>query len=104
MRPTALVPLLWLAGALGLLAAAGWARDGSEAGAGASPGAGSVAASNEQVAVSTTAPAPRRTWRGKQGVRYERSYRICSVFTVKEVATELGVPAKRKPAAQAHAN
>ncbi len=103
MRLTALVPLLWLAGAIGLLAAAGWARDGGETGA-ASSGSGPVAVSEGQVAVSTTAPAPRKSWKGKQGVRYERSYRICSVFTVKEVATELGVPAKRKAAARAHAS
>lgn len=104
MRLTALVPLLWLAGALGLLAAAGWARDGGEAGAAAGSGSGSVAVSDGQAAVSTTAPAPRKVWKGKQGVRYERSYRICSVFTVKEVATELGVRAKPKAAALAHAN
>jgi len=101
MRVTALVPLLWLAGALGLLAAAGWARDGGEAGATATPG--TVAVSDGQAAT-TTSPAPSRTWKGKQGVRYERSYRICSVFSVKEVAKELEVRARPKPAAQAHAN
>lgn len=103
MRVTALVPLLWLAGALGLLAAAGWARDAGETdGAAATPG--TVAVSDGQAAATTAAPGPRRMWTGKQGVRYERSYRICSVFTVKEVAKELGVRARPRPAAQAHAN
>jgi len=98
MRLTALVPLLWLLGVLGLVAAAGWARGGSDEAAGsAGPGYGGVA-------VTTTGSEPRRLWRGKQGVRYERSYRICSVFTVKEVAKELGVPARPKPAARAHAD
>jgi hypothetical protein len=103
MRLTALVPLLWLAGAIGLLAAVGWARDTSDGGnAGGKPRA--VAVSDGPVAVSTKQPAKRKLWTGKQGVRYERSYRICSVFTVKEVAGELGVAARRKPAARAHAN
>ena len=103
MRPTALVPVLWLVGALGLVATAGFARDGGEA-AGVAAKPGSVAVSDGRAAVSSDARAPRRTWTGKQGVRYERSYRICSVFSVKEVAKELGVPAKRKDAARAHAN
>ena len=105
MRLTALVPLLWLLGVLGLVAAAGWARGGSDEAAGsAGPGSGTVAVSDGQVAVRTTGPKPRRLWQGPQGVRYERSYRICSVFTVKEVAKELGVRARPKPAAWAHAN
>jgi hypothetical protein len=105
MRLTALVPLLWLLGVLGLVAAAGWARGGSDEAAGsAGPGSGPVAASDGGVSVTTTGSRPSGLWRGKQGVRYERSYRICSVFTVKEVARELGVPARRKQAALAHAN
>ncbi len=48
-------------------------------------------------------PAREREWRGGQAVRYERSYRVCSVFSVREIARELGVPAKARVAARAHA-
>lgn len=102
MRLTAFVPVLWLAGVLGLLAAAGWERGrGDVAEAGSKPVA---VAEGRAAAPTANATKPAKLWRGKKGVRYERSYRICSVFTVKEVARELGVPARRKQAALAHAN
>ena len=105
MRLTALVPLLWLAGALGRVWAAGFPRDADET-ASAAPGAsGTVAVSDGRAPTGEKAQnEQRRTWTGRKGVRYERSYRICSVFTVKEVAAELGVARKPKPAARAHAN
>ncbi len=102
MRLTAFVPVLWLAGVLGLLAAAGWERGTGDV---AEAGSKRVAVAEGRVAATTAnATKPTKLWRGKKGVRYERSYRICSVFTVKEVARELGVPARRKQAALAHAN
>ena len=101
MRSTALLPLVWFAAAVGLLAAIGWARDVDRLeDAAPSP----VAVSEGTAAVSTKAAPKRRVWTGKQGLHYERSHRICSVFSVKEVARELGVPARRKVAARAHAD
>jgi hypothetical protein len=46
---------------------------------------------------------PDPLWRGPKGVAYGNAYRICSVFTVKEVARENGVRAKPRAAARAHA-
>jgi hypothetical protein len=48
-------------------------------------------------------PARARDWRGKQALNYDRSYRICSVFTVREIARDMNVRAKPKAAARAHA-
>jgi hypothetical protein len=48
-------------------------------------------------------PAKPRRWEGVQAANYDRSYRICSVFTVREIARDMGVAAKPRIAAEAHA-
>ena len=48
-------------------------------------------------------PAKPRRWEGAQAVNYDHSYRICSVFTVREIARDMGVAAKPRVAAEAHA-
>jgi hypothetical protein len=48
-------------------------------------------------------PARDRDWEGQQALVYDRSYRICSVFTVREIARDMGVAAKPQIAARAHA-
>jgi hypothetical protein len=48
-------------------------------------------------------PARDRTWEGAQAANYDHSYRICSVFTVREIARDMNVRAKPKAAARAHA-
>ena len=48
-------------------------------------------------------PAKARRWEGAQAVNYDHSYRICSVFTVREIARDMGVAAKPRIAAEAHA-
>jgi hypothetical protein len=60
--------------------------------------------SEDAIAVAATGkPARERKWRGAAALRYERSYRICSVFTVREIAEEFGVARKPRAAAMAHA-
>jgi len=56
-------------------------------------------------AVSSRQPRPARvrSWEGPQAANYDHSYRICSVFTVREIARDMGVAAKPKLAARAHA-
>jgi hypothetical protein len=44
-----------------------------------------------------------RKWKGAHALRYERAYRVCSVFTVKELARHHRVAAKPKVAARAQA-
>lgn len=47
---------------------------------------------------------PAARWRGAKGQRYRDAYRVCSVFTPKEIAKRYhGVAARRRPAARAHA-
>ena len=48
-------------------------------------------------------PVKERRWAGAQAVNYDHSYRICSVFTVREIARDMGVAAKPRIAAEAHA-
>jgi hypothetical protein len=48
-------------------------------------------------------PAKTRRWAGAQAANYDHSYRICSVFTVREIARDMGVVAKPRVAAEAHA-
>ena len=48
-------------------------------------------------------PAKSRRWEGAQAANYDHSYRICSVFTVREIARDMGVAAKPRIAAEAHA-
>lgn len=72
--------------------------------AGGEPEADVALASSEDAGAEAAPRRAKRTWTGGQAVRYERSYRICSVFTVQEVATELGVRKRPKAAARAHAD
>ena len=42
-----------------------------------------------------------RKWKGAHAVRYTRAYRLCTAFSVKEVAQQHGARAKPRPAARA---
>lgn len=100
MRPR-VVFLLFSVTALAGFAAAGCSAVESS---GRAPEADVALASSAGDGAEAPPPRAKRTWTGGQAVRYERSYRICSVFTVQEVATELGVRKRPKAAARAHAN
>ena len=55
-----------------------------------------------QAATRTQTAADSR-WRGKKLTPYRNSYRICHVFTVKELARWYGVEARLKRVARTHA-
>jgi hypothetical protein len=55
------------------------------------------------VAESESAPAAEPRWRGAKATQYRNAYRVCSVFTVKEIARQHEAKARPRPAARAHA-
>lgn len=55
-----------------------------------------------QAATRTQATADSR-WRGTKLTVYRNSYRICHIFTVKELGRWYGVGARLKPVARTHA-
>ena len=96
-RPRLVVAVLVTAtGLAGLATGCGSVESGGEPPGDENTAAGAITGRDER-------PPKARRWEGAQAVNYDHSYRICSVFTVREIARDMGVAAKPRIAAEAHA-